>query len=60
MSIREMFLVPKRYNTVAIALMVVGLISIIALYATQGAKSDAHSQARFWGSLYRTVFIFYW
>jgi hypothetical protein len=58
MSIREMFIVPKRYNTVAIALMVVGLISIIALYATQGAKSDAHSQARFWGSLLQNSVYF--
>src|SRR5688572_5033805 len=58
MSIREIFIVPKRYNTVAIALMVVGLISIIALYATQGAKSDAHSQARFWGSLLQNSVYF--
>ncbi len=51
MSIRENFVVPKRYNTLSIVLMVIGLLAIIALYITAGSKSDPNSQARFWGSL---------
>ena len=43
MSIRENFLVPKRYNTVAFVLMAIGLVAIIALYiATHGGKHDDH------------------
>ncbi len=58
MVIREKFSVPKRFNTVAITLMVIGLLAIIGLYATQGSKSDAHSQARFWGSLLQNSVYF--
>ena len=32
MSIREKFTVPKRYNTIALALMAIGLVAIIAVY----------------------------
>ena len=58
MSIRENFLVPKRYNTLAFVLMAIGLIAIIALYITQGAKDDPRSQARFWGSLLQNSVYF--
>lgn len=51
MSIREKFIVPKKYNTIAIALMVVGVLAIIGLYVTAGSSNDPHKQARFWGSL---------
>jgi Ni/Fe-hydrogenase subunit HybB-like protein len=51
MSIKEKFIVPKRYNSIAIALMVIGVLAIIGLYVTHGAKDDAHKQARFWASL---------
>ncbi|MEO7923576.1 MAG: quinol:cytochrome C oxidoreductase [Chitinophagaceae bacterium] len=58
MSIREKFVVPKRYNTIAITLMVLGLIAIIGLYITHGGKDDAHKQARFWGSLLQNSVYF--
>ncbi|HET9429534.1 MAG TPA: quinol:cytochrome C oxidoreductase [Chitinophagaceae bacterium] len=58
MSIRENFVVPKRYNSIAIALMVIGLLAIIGLYITQGSKDDAHAQARFWGSLLQNSVYF--
>lgn len=58
MSIREKFVVPKRYNTIAIALMIVGLLAIITLYVTNGASDDAHKQARFWGSLLQNSVYF--
>ncbi len=51
MSIRERFIIPKRYNTIAVALMVVGLLAIIGLYVTHGSKADVHKQARFWAAL---------
>jgi hypothetical protein len=58
MSIRENFVIPKRYNTIAIALMVVGVLAIVGLYATQGSKDDPRSQARFWGSLLQNSVYF--
>lgn len=58
MSIRENFVVPKRYNSIAIALMVIGVLAIIGLYITHGSKDDAHAQARFWGSLLQNSVYF--
>ncbi len=58
MSIREKFVVPKRYNTIAITLMVIGLLAIVGLYVTHGGKDDAHQQARFWGSLLQNSVYF--
>jgi hypothetical protein len=58
MSNRENFIVPKRYNTIAIALMILGIIAIGALYATHGAKSDPHEKARFWASLLQNSVYF--
>lgn len=51
MSIREQFIMPKRYKTVSIALMAVGLIAIASLYVTHGSKNDVHEQSRFWAAL---------
>jgi hypothetical protein len=58
MSIRLNFAVPKRYNTIAIVLMIVGVLSIVGLYITHGSKSDPHEQARFWGSLLQNSVYF--
>lgn len=64
MSIREQFVVPKRYNMVALGLMVLGVISIIALYLTThrggNAPEDAqhHADARFWASLLQNSVFF--
>ena len=58
MTIREKFIIPKRYNTLAIVLMVIGVLAIIGLYITHGAKSDTHKQARFWGSLLQNSVYF--
>jgi len=58
MSIREKYIVPKRYNTIAIAMMLIGLLAIIGLYLTHGAKDDVHKQARFWGSLLQNSIYF--
>ena len=64
MTIREQFEVPKRYNMVSLGLMVIGIISIIALYiATHGGKYDSedakhHADARFWASLLQNSVFF--
>ena len=58
MSIREKFIVPKKYNTVSIALMAVGILAVIGLYVTAGSKNDPHQQARFWGSLLQNSVYF--
>ena len=58
MTLREQFLIPKRYNTFCIALMAVGILSIILLYITHGSKTDPHEQARFWASLLQNSVYF--
>jgi hypothetical protein len=58
MALREQFLIPKKYNTLSIALMAVGLLSIIILFFTHGASSDAHEQTRFWASLLQNSVYF--
>jgi hypothetical protein len=63
MSIREKFIVPKRYNSIAIALMVIGIIAIAALYiTTHGGKGDEEYKlrrdARFWASLLQSSVYF--
>jgi len=63
MSIRENFIVPKRYNTISIALMLLGIIAIIALYLTThgsgGTEEEKHvKDARFWASLLQNSVYF--
>lgn len=58
MTIREKFVAPKRYKTIALALMAIGILAIIALYITAGSKDDPHQQARFWGSLLQNSVYF--
>ena len=58
MSIREKFIVPKKYNTIAMVFMVIGVLAIIGLYVTAGSKNDPHQQARFWGSLLQNSVYF--
>jgi hypothetical protein len=63
MSIREKFIVPKRYNTVAIALMAIGIIAIVALYiSTHRNNGDEEFKlrrdARFWASLLQSSVYF--
>ncbi|HSU28418.1 MAG TPA: hypothetical protein VLJ68_08550 [Chitinophagaceae bacterium] len=58
MSIREQFIIPKRYSTIAIVLMTIGVLAIIGLYVSHGSKSDPHEQARFWGALLQNSVYF--
>jgi Ni/Fe-hydrogenase subunit HybB-like protein len=71
MSIRENFIVPKRYNLFAFILMAIGIVSIIALYIsthsggnhgiTDETALKAHrdiQDARFWASLLQNSVFF--
>ncbi|MBS1575372.1 MAG: quinol:cytochrome C oxidoreductase [Bacteroidetes bacterium] len=56
MTLREQFVIPKRYNTLSIALMLLGAIAIIILYITTHGGSGTVEEknandARFWSSL---------
>lgn len=63
MTLREKFTVPKRYNTIAIALMVIGLLAIIGLYIYTHSGSIPEEEkpvrdARFWASLLQNSVFF--
>jgi len=63
MTFREQFVVPKRYNTLSLALMALGVLSIIVLYITThgstGTEEEKHaSDARFWASLLQNSVYF--
>lgn len=57
-TLREQFVIPKRYNTVSLVLMAVGLLSVIILFITHGTSSDEHVSARFWASLLQNSVFF--
>lgn len=58
MSIRSTFTAPKNYNTVALSLIVIGVLSIIGLWVTSGSSADPREQARFWASLLQNSVFF--
>ena len=58
MTLKEQFVIPKRYNTWSMGLMAIGILSIIILFITHGAKSDQLNKRRFWGSLLQNSVYF--
>lgn len=63
MSIRENFVATKRYNTIAMGLMLLGIVAIIALYFTThsggGSADEKHMKdTRFWASLLQNSVFF--
>jgi hypothetical protein len=58
MAIKEQFIIPKRYNTLSLGLMAVGILSILILLFTHGLSNDGHEQARFWASLLQNSVYF--
>jgi len=58
MAIRSTFTVPKRFQTISLALMAFGLLSIIGLWVTSGSSDDPKEQARFWASLLQNSVFF--
>jgi hypothetical protein len=55
---KDFFVLPKRYNTISLVLMVIGILSLIILFITHGTSSDAHENARFWASLLQNSVYF--
>ena len=56
MTIKEKYIIPKRYNTLSLVLMAIGILSLIVLFITHGMASGhteeaVHERARFWASL---------
>ena len=58
MTLRQQFEIPKKYNTAALVMMAIGLLSIIILFITHGASGDQYKAARFWASLLQTSVYF--
>ncbi|HVG40937.1 MAG TPA: hypothetical protein VM888_04935 [Chitinophagaceae bacterium] len=58
MATREQYVIPKRYNSISLLLMAVGILSIIILLITHGLKSEPEMQARFWASLLQNSVYF--
>src|SRR5688572_2173519 len=58
MATRDQFVIPKRYNSISLGLMAIGILSILILLFTHGLKDDAHAQARFWASLLQNSVYF--
>lgn len=58
MTIREQFVISKRYNLIAMVCMAIGVLAIILLFITHGSSNDPHKQARFWGSLLQNSVYF--
>ena len=57
-TLREQFSIPRRYNTLSLVLMAIGVLSIIILFITHGSKSDEHVAARFWASILQNSVFF--
>ena len=58
MASRDQFVIPKRYNTISLALMGVGIISVLVLLFSHGLSNDEHERARFWASLLQNSVYF--
>ncbi|WP_121352785.1 quinol:cytochrome C oxidoreductase [Flavisolibacter nicotianae] len=57
-TLKEQFVVPKRYNTFSLVLMAIGVLSLIILFITHGTSSDEHVAARFWASILQNSVFF--
>jgi hypothetical protein len=55
---RDQYVIPKRYNTFSLALMAVGILSIVILFFTHGTSEVEHERARFWASLLQNSVYF--
>jgi hypothetical protein len=63
MTIKEQYVIPKRYNTLSLVLMAIGILSVIVLFITHGATSGNTEEAilkrsRFWASLLQNSVYF--
>ena len=51
MAIKDSFQIPKRYRTWSLALMAIGIISVIIGFIVYGADNDVHHKTRFWATM---------
>ena len=51
MAIKDSFQIPKRYRTWSLALMAVGILSVIIGFIVYGADDDVHHKTRFWATM---------
>lgn len=58
MTLKEQYTVPRRYNTLSLVLMGVGLLSVLVLLFTSGLSDNPREQARFWASLLQNSVYF--
>lgn len=58
MDIKDLFDIPKRYRTWSLALIGVGILSLVIGFFVYGADSDVHHKSRFWATmLHNSVFF---
>ena len=58
MAIKDVFEVPKRYRTWSLALMGVGILSLIIGFFLYGTGDDVHHKTRFWATLLHNSVFF--
>ncbi|NNV56420.1 quinol:cytochrome C oxidoreductase [Limnovirga soli] len=57
-SIRAQFEVPSKTKTWSLALIFIGVLSLIVGFVTKGMSSDEHTKTVFWGTLmYNSIFF---
>ena len=57
-TFRDQFVLSKRYNTISLVLMALGILSVIILFITHGTSSEQYVSARFWASLLQNSVFF--
>lgn len=57
-TFKDHFQIPKKYNTLSLLFMAIGVLSIIILFITHGTSGDAQVSARFWGALLQNSVYF--
>ncbi len=57
MSLKEQFTVPGKFRTISLALLAIGIVSVIVGYFTYGT-GDEHQQSRFWGAMIQNSVYF--
>ncbi|HSZ87645.1 MAG TPA: hypothetical protein VK787_16545, partial [Puia sp.] len=58
MSVKEHFVIPKRYKTWSLALMGVGVLSLIIGFLVYGNSSKTEDVTRFWSALLQNSVYF--
>jgi hypothetical protein len=58
MATKDIFEVPKRYRTWSLALMGIGILSVIIGFIFYGADDDVHHKTRFWATLLHNSIYF--